>query len=68
MSVLYQKAGERLYFETEGQAADWLDDNGFAKPIDPWAFWTKHEDGALVSAAVRVDAEGYLILTRIDLH
>jgi hypothetical protein len=25
------------------------------------AFWTMHEDVALVSAAVRVDAEGYFI-------
>jgi len=31
------------------------------KSIDPLAFWTMHEDVALVSAAVRVDAEGYFI-------
>jgi hypothetical protein len=68
MSVFYQETGDRQYFETESQATDWLDDNGFARPIDPWAYWTKHEDGALVSAAVRVNSEGYFILIRIDLH
>ena len=60
MCVLYQDAGERQYFETDGQATG-LDDNGFAGPMDPWPYWTKHEDGAFVSAAVRVDAQRYFI-------
>jgi hypothetical protein len=68
MCVIYQDTGERQYFETEGEATDWLEDNGFARPMDPWAYWTKHEDGAFVSAAVRVDAQGYFISIQIDLH
>ena len=68
MCVIYQSTNERQYFETEDEATNWLNDNGFARPIDPWAYWTKHEDGAFVSAAVRVNSEGYFILIRVDLH
>jgi hypothetical protein len=43
---------------------------GSIRPVvmDPWAYWTKHEDDAFVSAAVRVDAQGYFISIQIDLH
>jgi AraC-like DNA-binding protein len=36
--------------------------------MDPRPYWTKHEDGAFVSAAVRVDAQRYFISIRIELH
>jgi hypothetical protein len=51
----------------KGQATG-LDDNGFAGPMDPRPYWTKHEDGAFVSAAVRVSAQRYFISIRIELH